>query len=236
MITIAVAQPRCAPRDVAANAVAHAEAVRAASARVVVFPELSLTGYHFDAPVVSPDVLGPLVAACAETGAVALAGAPVAGPSGSGRSIGVLEVTGAGVRVAYRKMWLGGEEPAHFVPGDAPAAVEVDGVRIGLAVCKDTGVPEHAAAVAALGSDVYAAGVAEHQSDLDVMRSRARRIAVRHGVWVAVASFAGSTGEGFARAAGRSAVWDPRGALVRSAGVEVDAVARAGVVPRPAGA
>ncbi|MBY8850513.1 hypothetical protein [Saccharothrix longispora] len=89
---------------------AHAEAVRAARARVVVFPELSLTGYHFDAPVVSPDAPAPLVAACAETG------------------------------------------------------------------------------------------------------------------------------EGFAPAAGRSAVRDPRGALVRSAGVEVDAVARAGVVPRPAGA
>ena len=49
-IVIAVAQPRCVSFDVAANALTHAAAIRAASARVVVFPELSLTGYELDAP------------------------------------------------------------------------------------------------------------------------------------------------------------------------------------------
>lgn len=44
-LPIAVAQPLCVPYDVAANAAAHAAAVRSAGARVVVFPELSLTGY-----------------------------------------------------------------------------------------------------------------------------------------------------------------------------------------------
>ncbi|MFE2990616.1 nitrilase-related carbon-nitrogen hydrolase [Streptomyces sp. NPDC059262] len=79
---IAVAQPRCTAYDVTANAVAHAEAVRAADARVVVFPEMSLTGYELDAVPVLPDDerLAPIVAACAETGALALVGAPVPGP------------------------------------------------------------------------------------------------------------------------------------------------------------
>jgi predicted amidohydrolase len=225
VITIAVAQPRCTPYDVAANVAAHAEAVRAAGSRVVVFPELSLTGYHLDAPVVPFELLEPLVAACAETGAVAFAGAPVAGPH-----IGVLEVSGAGVRVAYRKMWLGGREPVRFRPGDAPAVVEVDGVRLGFAVCKDTGVPRHAAETVALGVDVYVAGVLEHAWDAGVVEERARRISVEHGVWVAVASFAGSTGEGYESAAGRSAVWDSSGGRIASAGTGVDAVVRV-VVP-----
>ncbi|ONI84574.1 carbon-nitrogen hydrolase family protein [Saccharothrix sp. ALI-22-I] len=225
MFTLAVAQPRCTPYDVAANVAAHASAVRAAGARVVVFPELSLTGYHFDAPVVPFDLVEPLVQACAETGTVAFAGAPVQGPH-----IGVLEVSGAGVRVAYRKMWLGGGEPVRFRPGDAPAVVEVDGVRLGLAVCKDTGVPQHAADTAALGIDVYVAGVLEHAWDSAVVDERARRIAVEHGVWVAVASFAGSTGEGYASAAGRSAVWDSSGRMVVSADTSVDSVVRA-VIP-----
>ena len=43
-LRVAVAQPLCVPYDVGQNAVAHAAAVRAAAARVVVFPELSLTG------------------------------------------------------------------------------------------------------------------------------------------------------------------------------------------------
>jgi predicted amidohydrolase len=94
-LSIAVAQPRCAAHDVAANAVAHAEAVRAAGARVVVFPEMSLTGYELDAVPVSPDDerLAPIVAACAETGTLALVGAPVPGPL-----IGVLAVDGDGAR------------------------------------------------------------------------------------------------------------------------------------------
>ncbi|XVS60695.1 carbon-nitrogen hydrolase family protein [Actinosynnema sp. CA-299493] len=249
MITIAVAQPRCTPYDVAANVAAHVEAVRAAGSRVVVFPELSLTGYHFDAPVVPFELVEPLARACAETGTVAFAGAPVGGSFGGrgggsgggwadgsvggpvgGPNIGVLEVSGAGVRVAYRKMWLGGREALRFRPGDAPAVVEVDGVRLGLAVCKDTGVPRHAADTVALGVDVYVAGVLEHAWDSGVVRERARRIAVGHGVWVAIASFAGSTGEGYESAAGRSAVWDPSGGMITSAGTDVDAVVRA-VVP-----
>jgi predicted amidohydrolase len=38
-------QSACAAFDVAANAWSHATAVRAAQSRLVVFPELSLTGY-----------------------------------------------------------------------------------------------------------------------------------------------------------------------------------------------
>ena len=165
--------------DVAANATAHAAAVLAAASRVVVFPELSLTGYELAAPTLTADDerLAPLVAACAASGTIALAGAPVATDDGQ-RTIAVLAVDGAGARVAYRKMWLGRDEAAAgFVPGPAPAVLAVDGWRIGLAVCKDTSVDEHAAATAALAMDVYAAGVAHHDTDATRQRrtSPARR-------------------------------------------------------------
>jgi predicted amidohydrolase len=48
-LAVAAAQPPCASYDVAGNAAHHAAAVRAAGARVVVFPELSLTGYELAA-------------------------------------------------------------------------------------------------------------------------------------------------------------------------------------------
>ena len=53
-LMVAVAQPPCVAHDVAANARAHASAIRAAGARVVLFPELSLTGYELDADPVVP--------------------------------------------------------------------------------------------------------------------------------------------------------------------------------------
>ncbi|MFB6987174.1 nitrilase-related carbon-nitrogen hydrolase [Streptomyces sp. NPDC056178] len=54
-LTVAVAQPGCTPLDIAANAAAHAEAVGRSGARLVVLPELSLTGYDLAAPAVSAD-------------------------------------------------------------------------------------------------------------------------------------------------------------------------------------
>ncbi|MEV6966190.1 carbon-nitrogen hydrolase family protein [Hamadaea sp. NPDC051192] len=249
-LLVAAAQPTCVAHDVAANALAHAGLVRAAAARVVVFPEMSLTGYEFDAVPVAPDDprLAPIVAACAETGTVALIGAPVAasdatavsphaaasGPGGSAwpsgvaaKHIGVLAIDGDGARVAYRKMFLGGAEPEHFVPGDAAAVLEVDGWRLGLAVCKDTGVAEHAARTCDLGIDAYVAGALDGEHEIAVQDERARRTATTYGVWVVTASFAGSTGAGYDDAAGRSRIWNPAGSVVAEAGPETGAYARA---------
>ncbi|WP_089158107.1 nitrilase-related carbon-nitrogen hydrolase [Micromonospora sp. NBS 11-29] len=217
-LSVAVAQPLTRSHDVAGNADRHAAVVRAAGARVVVFPELSLTGYELDAAPLDPadDRLTPLRTACAETGTLALAGAPVAGPH-----IAVLAVDGDGMRVAYRKMWLGGAEPRRFRPGREPTVLDVDGWRLGLAVCKDTGVPAHAAATVAAGADAYLAGVLESADDAAVPARRAGRITAAHGVWVAMASFAGSTGGGYAHAAGGSGLWSPAGVAVARAGTAV---------------
>ena len=62
-LQIAVAQPPCVTGALVANAEAHALTVLAARARLVVFPELSLTGYDLEAPTVALDdpALAPLV-------------------------------------------------------------------------------------------------------------------------------------------------------------------------------
>ncbi|MEV6345201.1 carbon-nitrogen hydrolase family protein [Actinoplanes sp. NPDC051851] len=226
-LTVAVAQPRCTAHDVAGNAVAHAAAVRAARSRVVVFPEMSLTGYELDAAVVEPDDerLAPIREACAETGTLALVGAPVPGPM-----IGVLAIDAAGVRIAYGKVCLHGSESVRFVPGE-PVVLDVDGWRLGLAVCRDTGIPEHAERTAALGIDGYLAGVVHHDHEAQVHGERARRVAAEHGVWVATAAFAGPTGGGFARTSGRSGIWAADGALLAEAGPAPDEVARATFSP-----
>jgi predicted amidohydrolase len=227
-LTLAVAQPPSVSYQVAVNAAAHAEAVRSAAARVVVFPELSLTGYELDAPAIATDDsrLAPIVEACAQTRSLALVGAPVDGHAGASH-IAMLAFDGAGATVAYRKMWLGGSEPNRFAPGVRPTVVDVDGWRLGLAICKDTGIAQHASDTAALNIDVYVAGVLETADDAAVQDERAHRVATDHRVWVAVASFAGSTGGGFEKTAGRSAIWMPDGTVISRAGPEAGAIARA---------
>ena len=227
-LPIAVAQPSLVSFDVAANAEAHAAVVRAAGARVVVFPELSLTGYELEAPTISEDDprLAPIIEACVETGAVALVGTPVRGAGGE-KHIAMLAVTGAGARVAYLKLWLGTEEAKWFSPGSEPAVLDVDGWRLGLAICKDTGVPQHASDTAALGMDAYFAGMVESADDAGVLDERARRVAANHRVWVAIASFAGSTGGGYDPAVGRSGIWTPHGVAIARAGDRPDEIVKA---------
>jgi predicted amidohydrolase len=225
-LTIAVVQPRCAAKDVRANALEHAAVIRRVEARLIVFPELSLTGYELDAtPVaVDDDELAPIIEACAETGAVALVGAPVAGEEGN--NISTLRVDAGGAEVAYRKSHLGGNEPQWFAPGGGAVAIDVDGWRVGLGICKDTGVDAHVAAVAALGVDLYVAGLVHLPEELDIQEQRAARIARACDAYVGFASFAGPTGGAYASTAGVSSIWAADGTALARAGTEPGDAAR----------
>ncbi|WP_445942423.1 nitrilase-related carbon-nitrogen hydrolase [Pseudonocardia sp. T1-2H] len=116
-LPIAAAQPRIEPHDVEANALAHAAAVRESGARVVVFPELSLTGYELDAAVITTDDprLAPLVDACAETGSIALAGAPLPGDH-----IAILAVAAAEPRSSTARCGWGTRSPRDSRRGTRP--------------------------------------------------------------------------------------------------------------------
>lgn len=206
-LRVAVAQPNIQPHALHGNACAHAQAIREASARVVVFPELSLTGYQLDAMPVGLDdpTLSVIVDACAASDSVALIGAPVAE---AGRlSIATLRIDADGVTVAYRKSWLHGDEFLRFTPGSGPTTTEVDGWVIGMAICKDTGASQHTATMAGLGVDLYAAGVVDVWADVVECRARAFVISRALGAPVAIASFAGPTGGGFTETAGHSAIY-----------------------------
>ena len=197
---------------------------------MIVFPELSLTGYELDADVVAPDdeALAPIVAACTETASVAFVGAPVAGVGGRVH-IGKLRAEAAGIEVAYLKSYLGGGEAGRFSPGAGAVAVAVDGWRVGLGICKDTGVEQHIADTAALDVDLYLAGLVHCPEELDVQEERALRIAQACEGYVAFASFAGRTGSGYDRTAGGSTIWAPDGTPLARAGAEPGGIARASI-------
>ncbi len=192
-LTVAAAQPACLALDVAGNAETHARVVLAAQARVVVFPELSLTGYELDAAPVQCDhkALIPIIA--------------------------LLAIDGAGARPAYRKTWFGGNEPTQFHAGDGPTVLDVDGWRLGLGICKDTGAPQHVAGTAALNVDAYLAGLVHLPQELPEQEARAVVIVRACRAFVVFASFAGPTGDVFAETAGSSANYSAEGlALART--------------------
>ncbi|MET4612685.1 putative amidohydrolase [Rhodococcus sp. PvR044] len=139
--------------------------------------------------------------------------------------IRVLAVSGDGVALAYLKMSLGQEEARHFDAGHAPACIEVRGRRVGIGVCKDTRIEHHLDRTAALGIDLYVAGLVHAPDELAELDTRAQRIATAYDLPVAFAGFAGPTGGGYAQTCGGSGVWDSTGTVVVQLGPEPGTVA-----------
>lgn len=212
---IAVAQPPVTAYDIAANAATHAGIVLTAGARLVVFPELSLTGYNLDAAALTCDDrrLAPIVAACAAADAYALAGAPLADTDGR-EYIAMLLIDGTGVTAAYRKIHLHPPEDQRFTAGDRHAVLDLDGRRLGLAICRDASLPEHAAATVAAGAEIYVAATLNSAEDPRDERMAAR--ATANGVHVALACGAGMDGP--LLTAGGSGFWGPDGTVIAQAG------------------
>jgi predicted amidohydrolase len=141
--------------------------------------------------------------------------------------IATVLVDASGPSVAYRKTFVHGSEHARFTPGPGPQAIDVDGWRIGLGICRDTGVDEHVTGTAQLGVDLYACGVVHHDWELAEQERRARNIAAKCRAPVAMASFAGPTGGGFLTTAGHSAIWSAESTLIARAGNAPGQITRA---------
>ncbi|WP_461010201.1 carbon-nitrogen hydrolase family protein [Streptomyces capparidis] len=227
-LRVAAAQATPVPGDVAANTATAAAMVRRAAAdgaRVVVLPEKFLTGYEPELIradpgrcAVQPDDprLAPLAEACRDGGVVAVAGAATHEAGVLRVSALVLDTDGA-LAARYDKQVLFPPERAVYRAGTAGCTVELDGWRLGLGVCYDSGFPEHARAAALddchayLVGALFSVGNGYHESR---MWFPAR--AFDNTMYTVLANHVGTTG-GW-RTCGGSAVWGPDGRLVAEAG------------------
>lgn len=156
-----------------------------------------------------------------------LVGAPVREDDGR-EYIATLAVTGGSTTVAYRKMHLHGAEVRRFTPGDKPEVLEIDGWRLGLAICRDGAVPQHAADTLALSIDAYVASTLYEAGQKQATRrdEHMRDRATTHGVWVVLSTAAGPSGD-YRETSGGSGIWAPDGDVFIQAGAEPDAVVTA---------
>ncbi|MEV6549694.1 carbon-nitrogen hydrolase family protein [Streptomyces sp. NPDC051597] len=240
-LRIATAQTPVAPGDIVANAAAVARVVRAAGgggARVVVFAEKFLSGYEPELIRSDPrrcavswpedSRLGVVVDACRDSGVVAVVGAAVY--DAGELYVSALVVDGSGVLARYDKQHLFKAERALYRPGSAGLTLDVDGWRLGLGVCYDSGFPEHARAAALDGCHAYVVGAlfgvgnGYHES-----RVWFPARALDNTVYAVLANHVGRTGEW--DTCGSSAVWGPDGRLVAEAGPHAEEIVWADLDP-----
>jgi predicted amidohydrolase len=231
MRAIAVAQTIPIRGDVEANVEHHLYLTRIAAeagAQVVVFPELSLTGYELDLGeclAFSPDDvrLGRLMEAAAASSMLLIVGAPAR--LESRLHIGAFILYPGGTVEVYTKHHLGAfssnaecdgivppAEATLFQPGDRNPPVRFGESTGAVAVCADTGRPSHPAAAAARGATSYLASMFVIPSEFERETVNLRSTAERYGMAVGFANYGGPSG-GLA-SAGRSAIWSGSGEVL----------------------
>ncbi len=190
--------------------------------QLLVFPELSLTGYEpalvaglvLDA---GDAVLAPLREAARTTGIALVVGAPVEPVmAGDKPAIGAWVFGADGSAALYRKRYLHPGEEQFASAGSEDVYVRtLAGQPTALAVCADTTHPEHALAARDGGAALYACGSVISEGGYAKDSGQLRGYAADLGLAVLMANHGAPTG-GYV-CAGRSAFWSPGGEAVVAA-------------------
>jgi predicted amidohydrolase len=228
-LVLAAAQYSAEPGDIEMNVSKHVQFSRAAweyGAELVLFPELSLTGYELElaeecAITAFDSILDPLVDLSSETGITIIAGCPVQSDS-TKPYLGALIFQPMQETVVYRKQYVHSTEEPYFISGNGSVVCNCGDEIVGIAVCFDINHEFHAAAAKQLGCTVYTAGVMETPEGVDDARGRMSDHASRHHMITALANYGSGTG-GF-EGGGKSAIWDEEGVVISSAEPKGDAL------------
>jgi predicted amidohydrolase len=229
--SLAAAQTVPVRGDVDANIAQHIRLIDAAAEhrpQVLVFPELSLTGYELDLATglafsETDARLRPLVDLATHYRMTFVVGAPVR--EQSVLYLGAFIIAPDGAIDLYTKHYLGAfaasdnpnghvppAESTVFQPGAQNPLIRLGDHTAAVAVCADVGRPAHARAAADRGADTYLASMFVIPSDLAKDTQRLESYAQQHRMAVVLANYGGPSGG--LPSGGRSAIWSEEGELL----------------------
>ena len=215
---ICLAQTKSIKGDVEANIIKHIELIESAAdqgADFIVFPELSLTGYEpllaADLATDSADSRFDRFQHLSDLHQITIgAGMPI--KSKDGICISMLIFQPQKDRLTYSKKYLHADEEPYFVSGPNFPTLEIEGVNIGIAICYEISVPEHAESAFQGGADIYLASVAKHQNGMQGASDRLAEIACSYLIPTLISNCVGPA-DNFV-GAGMSGMWDRSGRLL----------------------
>jgi predicted amidohydrolase len=223
-LTLSAVQYEALDGGVAPNVGEHIRLIEDAEshgARLVIFPELSLTGYRLDLFAGSEEWLSAgderldgIREICRRTGITAVVGAAFTEGDGTPR-LASLAVRPAGTIEPGFKTWLHGAEQQLFVAGSTPAVLELDGWKIALAVCFDAARPGHAEWAAQAGADIYAVSALYTAGEDHRLGLHLGARAMDNRMFSVLANLAGTTPLG--PSCGLTGFWGPDGLPIRQA-------------------
>ncbi|WP_194818296.1 carbon-nitrogen hydrolase family protein [Nocardia sp. XZ_19_385] len=222
---VAAAQFAPVPGAIADNVETMAALIRSAGARVVVFPELAVTGYVPDMIRAEPNLwltpqdprLEPVRAACRAADAAAVVNAAVVTAAGRPAITSLVIGPDGQLLARYDKRHLYSPEDEIFEAGDRDGRFELDGMRFALATCYDNRFADLAERAKADGCHAYLAS-----SVLDVANDSFEKVypvrARDNRLYVVLANVTGTNQVGECR--GCSGGWGPDGERIADAGTQ----------------
>ncbi|MEH6446548.1 MAG: carbon-nitrogen hydrolase family protein [Oceanospirillaceae bacterium] len=220
---IAVAQISSVKGNIKANIQRHISVIKRAKEQgvtVLVFPELSLTGYELAlakelALTIDDPQLEPLKKLAVELNMYIVVGAPIKSSSDTSNSdaisLGAIIFAAAGDVSVYKKMHLHATEQLYFKAGKSYTMLEIQGQRIALAICADTNAASHIKAYVNDNATVYVAAVLFSENGYLADTQKLAAYAQQHNILVTMANH--NRPSGGLLAIGKSAAWGPKGLL-----------------------
>ena len=212
---IAAAQTIPVKGNVVKNLESHEKMIVIAAekgAGLIVFPELSLTGYELAlAPELSFTIydsrLKPLIALSHKFNMILVAGAPIR--MDKKLYIGAIIISPDNSVSIYAKHHVHSSESKVFQSGWFNPQIHLGREMASIAICADLSHSDHAANAFKAGSTVYLASVFVTPEGYGKDASLLENYARKYRMMAVMANYGGDSG-GFA-AAGRSAVWSEKG-------------------------
>jgi predicted amidohydrolase len=223
-LTVSAVQYRALDGGIVPNAMEHVRLIEDAEshgARLVIFPELSLTGYNLPLLEDPENWLEPddhrlegIREICRRTGITAVAGAAYREPAGTRRLASLAIHPEGSTEIAF-KTHLHGQEKDIFASGDGAVLLELDGWRIALAICLDAAVPAHSTDAARAGADAYAVSAVYTEAEAHRLALHLGARAMDNRMFAILANLGGTSMLG--PSCGLSGFWGPDGFLMKKA-------------------
>ena len=196
------------------NHLAWIELALEQGSNMLLFPELSLTGYEPGlAQELAMDPEDPLLEVFQKVSdlhqvTIGL-GMPLRGALGT--YISLVFIQAQGPRQVYNKQYLHPDEEPYFIPGKGQIYLSAGTSRIAPAICYEISQPEHAAQAVLDGASIYMASVAKTKQGVDHAVKRLPEIALQYSIPVMMSNCIGPCDDFIA--GGRSSVWNKEGVL-----------------------
>ena len=214
---ICVAQTRPVKGDIQSNIENHKKMISLAisnSADVIIFPELSITGYEpglaKELATNQDDSRFDDFQQISDAKQITI-GAGVPTKTSAGLCISMVIFQPHKPRMTYSKKYIHPDEEAFFISGQNFGCLPGTKPNIGLAICYELSIPAHSADAYKCGAEIYIASVAKTAKGVEKASKSLSEIAVKYSMTVLMSNCVGHC-DNF-ESAGKTAIWNNKGVL-----------------------